>query len=314
MKNHKIIEIDERKNFPRCQRRNRFTDGCVSVAVSLVRILLVVFGCAASATYAADASPGTASPIRYPSDGLTITGIIALPASNAPAPLIVINHGGFEPAKTMQPLVELFAKLGYVAIASDYRGVAGAEGNRELARGEIDDVLNAIQYAHTLPQVDPKRTVMLGFSHGGAIAFHAAAKDPTIGGIVTVGAPIELADCYRHWVATVDRQPELKVLVGLTTIVGGTPEQMPAAWKERSPLYIADRVKCPVLLVQGGKDTAVPAEQAQRMADALKAAQTPVELIVDAEAAHVLDKPAWDRLGKRVISFLNSHAGLPPLP
>jgi dipeptidyl aminopeptidase/acylaminoacyl peptidase len=252
--------------------------------------------------------------ISYSSEGLTITGILALPESNGPVPLIVINHGGFDPAKTLQPLVELFAKMGYVAIASDYRGVAGSQGKRELAKGEIADVLNAIQYARTLPQVDPKRTVMLGFSHGGALAIHAAARDATIGGIVTVGAPVEMADCYRHWVETVSQHPELKPLVGLTMIVGGTPEQMPAAWKERSALYAADKVKCPVLLIQGAKDTAVPVEQAQRMEQALKKAQTPVELVVDAEAGHVLDKAAYDRLGKRMIGFLNSHAGLPVAP
>jgi len=280
-----------------------------------LRTFAAVLTCATVIVRAADAPVSGAHAISYPSDGLTITGMLALPGNSAPSPLLLINHGGFEPAKGSQPLIEMFARLGYVVLASDYRGVAGSQGKREVAKGEIDDVLNAIQFARALPEVDPKRTVMLAFSHGGAIALHAAARDSSIGAIVTVGAPIEFADCYRHWVETVGRQPELKPLVALSTIVGGTPQELPAAWKERSALYVADKIKCPVLLIQGGKDTAIPVEQAQRMAEALKqTGNTGIELVIDPEAGHVLDKAAYDRLGKRLIGFLNANAGLRPLP
>ena len=264
------------------------------------------------------ALPATAwhqKPITYMSDGLKITWLASKPAGDGPFPLILINHGGFEPARTVGPLLDLFAKIGYVAVASDYRGVGSSEGKNEVAKGEVNDVLQAMAWARSLSCVDGKRVVMWGHSHGGCIALLAAARSPDIKAVVTIGAPVELADCHRHWVDTVDRVPVLRPLIGLSLPIDGTPDQAPEAWRLRSPLYVAAKIKCPVLMVQGGKDDAVPAEQARRMVAALEAAgNREARVLFDAEAGHVLDAKAYDRLGKKMISFLNQHAGLPALP
>jgi len=272
------------------------------------------------AAYAPEGGTNTATawhqqPITYLSDGLKITGLASKPDGAGPFPLVLVNHGGFEPARTVGPLLDLFAKVGYVAVASDYRGVAASEGKNEVAKGEVNDVLQAMAWARSLPCVDGKRVVMWGHSHGGCIALLAAARSPDIRAIVTIGAPVELAECYRHWVNTVERVPVLRPLIGLSLPIGGTPDQVPEAWRLRSPLYVAARIKCPVLMVQGGKDDAVPAEQARRMVTALEAAgNREARLLFDAEAGHVLDAKAYDRLGKKMISFLNQHAGLSALP
>jgi dipeptidyl aminopeptidase/acylaminoacyl peptidase len=281
----------------------------------------VVIGIAA--LLPANSNGGTAAPssalfqqsISYQSDGLKITGLLSKPAGNGPFPLILINHGGYEPASTVGRLADLYAKLGYTAIASDYRAVGQSEGNHELAKGEVNDVLNAITYAGTLGYVDTNRVVMWGHSHGGCIALLAAARNSSLRALVTVGAPVELAECYRHWLKTVDQRPFLRPLTGLRLQVGGTPDQAPEAWKMRSPLYVADKIECPVLMVQGAQDEAVPPEQAERMVNAIQAAGNPqARLLLDAEAGHVLDAKAYDRLGRTMINFLNEHAGLTQLP
>lgn len=254
-------------------------------------------------------------PITYMSDGLRITGLASKPAGAGPFPAVFVNHGGFDPARTVGPLLDLFAKLGYAAVASDYRGVGDSEGQHEVARGEVNDVLNAMDWARAMRFVDPQRVVMWGHSHGGCIALLAAARRPEIKAVVTIGAPVELADCHRHWVRTVELVPALKPLVGLSLPIGGTPEQVPQEWKIRSPLYVADRIKCPVLLVQGGRDDAVPPDQARRMAAALQAAgNRHARVLFDADAGHVLDAKAYERLGNILVNFLNQHVGLPLTP
>ncbi|MES2393154.1 MAG: fluoride efflux transporter CrcB, partial [Acidobacteriota bacterium] len=45
---------------------------------------------------------------------------------------------------------------GFVAVAPDYRGCGKSEGKRELAKGEVNDVLNAVRYAQGLRCVDAK--------------------------------------------------------------------------------------------------------------------------------------------------------------
>jgi dipeptidyl aminopeptidase/acylaminoacyl peptidase len=209
-------------------------------------------------------------------------------------------------------LIEIFAEHGYVAIASSYRGIGGSEGKNEDTKGEIDDVLNAITYAKTLPYVDTSRTVMLGHSHGGSIALHAAARDPAIKAIVTYAAPTELADLYRYWAREGKTDPRFEDLTTGSSIIGGTPDEVPAAWKERSALYLASKIKCPVMLVQGGRDRIVPSEQADRMATALRAAgNTQVELVIDPDGGHPFDKATFAHIEKRVLGFLNARVGLP---
>src|SRR4051794_21706699 len=70
----------------------------------------------------AAAAPRDKEAIRYESDGLKVTGLLSKPPGPGPFPLVVVNHGGYEPARSVAGFVDLFVKLGYVALAPDYRG------------------------------------------------------------------------------------------------------------------------------------------------------------------------------------------------
>jgi len=254
-------------------------------------------------------------PIVYASDGLKITGLLSKPKGDGPFPLIVVNHGGFEPAQHLGGLLDLFARLGYVAVASDYRGVGHSEGHREVAHGEVADVLSAITYAQNQPYVDRKRVVMWGFSHGGTIALLAAARAPAIQAIVVVEGPVDLAASYRHW-ANLNAQSAASLAPkDIQRLVGSTPEEKPDEWKARSPLFCADKIKCPVYLIYGANDAVVPVAEGVRMADALRAAGNPhVTMVIDREAKHGLDGKAFGRVRTGMLNFLNEYAGRPPLP
>lgn len=250
-------------------------------------------------------------PISYMSGDLRITGLMSKPEGSGPFPVVIINHGGFDPASSVGGFMDIFTAFGLVAIASDYRGVAGSAGKHELAAGEVDDVLNAIVYAKTLPSIDSERIVMWGYSHGGAIAFLAAARSPEIKAIATFGAPIEFADCYKYWKENVGTTPSLEKLIACSIYVGGTPEENPDAWKIRSPLYVAGRIACPTLIAQGGKDEAVPARQAVLMAETMKrSGNTNVILLLDPESHHVFDAGTFERIVKPMAAFLLVRAGV----
>ena len=47
-----------------------------------------------------------------------------------------------------------------------------------------------------------------------------------------------------------------------------------------SPLYMAEYIRAPVLLVHGAQDTLLPLEESERMAQRLKASGDAVELLV----------------------------------
>lgn len=254
-------------------------------------------------------------PIVYASDGLKITGLLSKPAGDGPFPLIIVNHGGFEPAQHLGGLLDLFSKLGYVAVASDYRGIGHSEGHREVARGEVSDVLNAITYAQNQPYVDRKRVVMWGFSHGGTIALLAAARAPGIQAVVVVEGPVDLAASYRHWAKMSAASSASLAPKDIQRLVGSTPEENPDEWKARSPLFCADKIKCPVYLIYGANDAVVPVAEGVRMADALRAAGNPhVTMVIDPGAKHGLDGKAFGRVRQGMLNFLNEHAGRPSMP
>jgi pimeloyl-ACP methyl ester carboxylesterase len=58
----------------------------------------------------------------------------------------------------------------------------------------------------------------------------------------------------------------------LRTSLGGTPDQVPAAYAERSPVGRLSRLEVPTLIVQGSDDVTVPYEQGCLKRGALDAA------------------------------------------
>jgi dipeptidyl aminopeptidase/acylaminoacyl peptidase len=280
------------------------------IAFVLVRLGLVSIAwvCAPAFTQTS-LEPLRGAPISYRSDGLKITGLLSKPQGAGPFPIVIVNHGGFEPAKSVSGFLDLFARHGFVALASDYRGCGNSEGKRELARGEVGDVLEAIQFARTLPYADARRVAIWGFSHGAALALLAASRDNSIRAVVAVQGPVEMADAWRHWVAN-QNKPGIKPLAGISSLVGGSPEQVPAAWRERSALYVADKIKCPVLLIysDGDHDDAVPTDQGTRMDAALRTSgNSATQLLLLPTANHGLDAKTWGEISAPMLEFIQQH-------
>ena len=57
-----------------------------------------------------------------------------------------------------------------------------------------------------------------------------------------------------------------------------------------SPASHVDKIRVPILLIHGRDDTVVPLEQSRIMADALRKAGKPVELVVQPGADHWLSR------------------------
>jgi dipeptidyl aminopeptidase/acylaminoacyl peptidase len=280
------------------------------IALVLLGVALISISWVCTRAFAqAPGEPLRGAPISYQSDGLKITGLLSKPRGAGPFPIVIVNHGGFEPAKSVSGFLDLFASHGFVAVASDYRGCGNSEGNRELAKGEVGDVLEAMRFARTLPYADAKRVAVWGFSHGAALALLAASRDNSIRAVVAVQGPVEMADAWRHWVEN-QSKPGIKPLAGISSLVGGSPEQVPAAWRERSALYVADKIKCPVLLIysDADHDDAVPTDQGTRMDAALRASgNSATKLLLLPKANHGLDAKTWGEISGPMLEFIQQH-------
>ena len=94
------------------------------------------------------------------------------------------QHGGTLDNKVVQTLARAFVQLGYRTLRFNYRGVGAAAGAWVEGRGEIDDacaVIAALREGEGGGVADgavPTPLVVAGFSFGGYVAAHAAARLP----------------------------------------------------------------------------------------------------------------------------------------
>jgi len=101
--------------------------------------------------------------IEYPSDGLTITGVLQIPVGEGPFPVIVMNHGFFSRSvyrsgDGTDRASPYLAEHGYITLASDYRSWGESDiGTSFFYSGLVTDVVNLINAIPSIPQADPSR-------------------------------------------------------------------------------------------------------------------------------------------------------------
>jgi dipeptidyl aminopeptidase/acylaminoacyl peptidase len=145
---------------------------------------------------------------------------------------------------------------------------------------------------------DPARIAIVGASYGGYAALMGAVKEP---------------DLY-HCAVAIAPVTDLELLIERinNSIFGDA--HIPrigsdsAVLEKTSPARNVDRIHIPLLLVHGRKDYTVPVAHTEKMAEALKKAGKPVEVIYLDEADHFLSH-GDDRLTalKALEKFLTSN-------
>lgn len=200
-------------------------------------------------------------------------------------PLIVKTHGGPTAATTgsLRLPIQYWTTRGFAVLDVNYAGSTGyGRAYRNALRGkwgvaDVDDCEAGARHVATEGLADPMRLVITGGSAGGyttlcALTFRetfaAGASHYGIGDLETL-----VRDTHKF---------EARYLDGL---IGPYPEAQ-ALYRERSPIHSADRLSCPVIFLQGGKDRVVPPNQADDMARALAERGIPHAHVLFPEEGH----------------------------
>ncbi|MBI1881947.1 MAG: peptidase, partial [Chloroflexi bacterium] len=86
--------------------------------------------------------------IDYPSDDLTITGVMQVPHGEGPFPVVILNHGYIPPSRFWSGAdtwraADYLVSHGYLTIAPDFRGWGQSDrGSNYFRTGLVIDVLN----------------------------------------------------------------------------------------------------------------------------------------------------------------------------
>ena len=145
--------------------------------------------------------------IAYPSDGLTITGILQIPVvGDPPYPVIVMNHGFF--SRTVYSsgdgtdrAAEFLNRRGYLTVSSDYRSWGDSETGESLFySGLAIDVINLMNAIPSIPEADPDRIGMWGHSMGGGVTLKVLTLDPRIKAAVLYSSvSADFTDIIERW-------------------------------------------------------------------------------------------------------------------
>ncbi|OZM77537.1 S9 family peptidase [Pseudonocardia sp. MH-G8] len=157
------------------------------IVPALVASVLALAGCGDAVPAPAAAEPPLRNEdVSYPGDGVELAGTLALPASQRPAPAVLLISGsgpqdrdsalfGHRPFLVMS---EALTRAGYAVLRVDDRGVGGSGGVLDKATyGElVADITAGVEFLRARPEVDPAQVGLLGHSEGGVLAPLAAGQ------------------------------------------------------------------------------------------------------------------------------------------
>ena len=239
-------------------------------------------------------------------DGLTLPSYLTLPPGSDrnhdgkvdhPVPMVLLVHGGpwARDNYGYNTAHQLLANRGYAVLSVNYRGSTGfgkdfvTAANLQWGRKMHDDLLDATDWAVAQGVTTPDKVAIMGGSYGGyaTLAGVTMTPDKFACGVDIVG-PSNLETLLKaippYWEAG---KVQFYKRMGDPT----TPEGR-ALLKERSPLYLADKIKVPLLIGQGANDPRVNVAESQQIVNAMKSRNIPVTYIVFPDEGHGFARPA----------------------
>jgi acetyl esterase/lipase len=261
--------------------------GAGALLVLLAGILLA--GCAAKAppvAPAADVAPDATGDVVYKTvDGIQLKMGVFQPTTPGVHPAVIILHGGAWRAGDKEGLngwAESYAAKGVAAFNVNYR----LSGQAKYPAA-VDDCLDAVRYLRSHAKeynIDPDRIGAEGASAGGHLSLMLALMEPDKDAKDAQGKPLKN---YGPTDLT-DKESEAQSIdkASLGLFMGGTYAEMPAKYREASPVTYVSADDPPILLLQGTADQYVPYRQATIMEKRLKQAGVPVQLITVKGGGH----------------------------
>ena len=248
-------------------------------------------------------------------DGLRIEGTIWRPPAASGrrggrrVPTVLYVHGG-PTGQTFRGFVPFKQRLvaeGLAVFDVDFRGSTGygrafrQANHGEWGHADVNDLIDAARWAAEQPWSDG-RLAIYGGSYGGYMVLCALVEAPELwrAGIDLFGDS-EIAESYRHG----DRPGRLDLHKMM-----GSPDDPERAevYRRGSPVYRAERIQAPLLILHGRKDRRVVPLMTERMVEALEIEGKRYEVHWYDDEGH-----GWERREnrrdafERILAFLRTH-------
>lgn len=216
---------------------------------------------------------GKVEELRWKSfDGREIQGWVILPPdfeAGKKYPMILDIHGGPHLMYGIEfnHQMQMFAARGYVVLYANPRGSTGyGEEFGDVIHGrypgdDYQDLMSGVDAVLAKGYVDPKRLYVTGGSGGGLLTawivtqterFRAAVSQYPVTNWFTQAGSADIGLLMTRWMKAM-------------------PWEKPQQYLERSPVFRADKVKTPTMVLTGEEDWRTPIAQSEEFYFALKA-------------------------------------------
>ena len=253
--------------------------------------------------------------IRYKSfDGLEIPSILYKPhgaSAGNPVPGLVLVHGGpgGQTRTGYRAMVQHLVNHGYAILGANNRGSSGYGktffhmDDRRHGEEDLQDIVYGRAYLESLDWIDSDRVGVIGGSYGGYMVAAALAFEPEV---FDVGINIF---GVTNWVRTLQSIPpwweaQREALYDEL----GDPATDAERHRRISPLFHADNIIRPTLVIQGANDPRVLQVESDELVAAIQANEVPVEYVVFPDEGHGFRKRVNQvTASEAYVRFLNTH-------
>jgi dipeptidyl aminopeptidase/acylaminoacyl peptidase len=225
------------------------------------------------------------------SDGLKLTGYLTLPAGVPPKnlPMVLNPHGGpwARDAWGFEPEVQFLASRGYAVLQVNYRGSTGfgrkfwESSFKQWGKRMQDDLSDGVKWAIAQGIADPKRVGIYGGSYGGYATLAGLAFSPDL-----YACGVDYVGVSNLFTFMKTIPPYWKPMLAMMQEMVGDPEKDKEMLTAASPVFHADKIRVPLLVVQGAKDPRVNIDESNQMVAALKKRGIDVPYLVKENEGH----------------------------
>jgi dipeptidyl aminopeptidase/acylaminoacyl peptidase len=224
-------------------------------------------------------------------------------------PAVLYPHGGptWQAYRAFVPFKQLLVDEGFAFIDVDFRGSTGygrdfrRANHDEWGHADAFDMIDVARWAAEQPWCDG-RLAIYGGSYGGYLVLCALVEEPSLwrAGVDLYGDS-EISESFRHG----DRPGRLDLRRQM-----GSPDdaERTESFRRGSPVYRAERIEAPLLLLHGRKDKRVVPLMTERMVEALEIENKFHEVHWYDDEGHGWEKRENRRDAfRRTLGFLKRH-------
>ncbi|RGP40028.1 Acylaminoacyl-peptidase [Altererythrobacter insulae] len=238
-------------------------------------------------------------------DGLVLPCYLTLPAGKdmdgdgkpeTPSPMVLLVHGGpwARDDYGFASGVQWLANRGYAVLQVNFRGSTGFgknflnAANKQWGLAMHDDLIDAVDWAIARGVTEADKVAIMGGSYGGYATLAGLTFTPeTFACGVDIVGPSNLETLLEtippYWA------PMVKIFH--ERMGDPSTEEGLALLKAASPLYKADQITKPLLILQGANDPRVKQSESDQIVGAMKEAGVPVTYVLYPDEGHGFAKP-----------------------